>query len=218
MSDSTTNLDTLPAGGVGQETRVNDLADALSPSAVFGRRAFSTSALTWGFYGTPRYYINGTATAKANGTVALTASSTRYVTADRALAVAEAATAFPANKLALYKIVTGVASVTSYEDHRDPHHLQRFLYGITTKAMADANQTLSYEEAMNEEIVTTGALTATRDVIVPLVPRVWFVRNTCTGGSIRVIGASGTGITIATVKAAIVSCDGTNVNRITADA
>ena len=61
-------------------------------------------------------------------------------------------------------------------------------------------------------------VTATRDVIVPLVPRVWFVRNTCTGGSIRVIGASGTGITIATVKAAIVSCDGTNVNRITADA
>lgn len=218
MSDSTTHLDTLSASQSNQELRVNESFDAASVAASFGRRASTTSALTWGFYGVPRYYINGTATVKANGTVALTASSTRYVTMDRALAVAEAATSFAANKLALFKAVTGTGSVTSYEDHRDPHHLVRFLYGITTKAMADANQTLSYEEAMCEELVTTGALTGTRNLVVPLVPRVWFVRNTCTGGSIQVIGATGTGITIATVKAAIVSCDGTNVNRITADA
>lgn len=218
MSDSTTHLDTLPAGGANQEVRVNELADAVSVAASFGRRAAGSSGLTWGFYGTPRYYIGTTATVKANGTVALTASSTRYVSVNRALAVSEQASSFAADKLALYRAVTNVNAVASYEDHRDPHHLQRFLYGIATKAMADANQTLSYEEAMCEELVTTGALTATRNLVVPLVPRVWFVRNTCTGGSIQVIGASGTGVTIATAKAAIVSCDGTNLNRITADA
>jgi hypothetical protein len=218
MSDSTTNLDTLPNGGASQEVRVNELADAFSVAAPFGRRASTSSGLTWGFYGTPRYYINATATAKSNGTVALTASSTRYVSVNRSFTVAEQATSFPADGLAMAKAVTSASAVTSYEDHRDPHHFNRFLYGIATKAMADANQTLNYEEAMCEELVTTGSLTATRNLVVPLVPRVWFVRNTCTGGSIQVIGASGTGVTIATAKAAIVSCDGTNVNRITADA
>lgn len=218
MSDSTSNLDTLPVGGSSQETRVNDLADALSPVAAFGRRASTTSALNWGYYGTARYYINATATPAANGTRSLTASSTRFVSLSRALALTEVATAFDADKLALAKVVTSASAQTSYEDHRDTHHLVRFLYGRFTLAMADANKTLTYEQAMCESMELTGALTALRDVIVPTVVRCYTVFANVTGGfGVRVKTSAGTGITVADGKRAIVECDGTNVVRVTAD-
>ena len=89
---------------------------------------------------------------------------------------------------------------------------------------SDANKTLTSAEACNAFLdFTSGgtALTVTRNVVVPLSPqgRAWRVRNNSNGGqSIQVIGATGTGITIATTKTAIVSSDGTNIVRITADA
>lgn len=219
MADSTTNLDTLSSSQSGKEVTANGILDACSRAADFGRRWSASSGLTWGHYGTPRWYINATPTAQANGTLSLTASSTRYVSASRALAVSEAATAFAPDKLALYKVVTGAATVTSYEDHRDPHHVNRFLYGRFVLAMADANKTLTYEQAMAESMELTGALTAVRDVIVPLVPRNWTVFANTTGGfGVRIIAATGVGVTVADGKRAIVECDGTNVVRITADA
>jgi hypothetical protein len=217
MADSTAKLTQLTAAQAGKETTVNELMAALSIGSPLARRQ-SSSGLSWDYYGVDRWYVNATATTKANTTLTLTASGTRYVAADRSLAVTDNATAFPANKLALYKVVTGTATVTSYEDHRDLHHINRFLYGRFTLAMADANKTLTYEQAMAESMELTGALTALRDVVVPLVPRAWTVyANTSGGFGVRVIGASGTGITVADGKRAIVECDGTNVVRITAD-
>ncbi|WP_294255580.1 hypothetical protein [Propionivibrio sp.] len=43
----------------------------------------------------------------------------------------------------MYNAVTGASTVSTYEDHLDPHHINRFLYGRFVLAMADANQTLS---------------------------------------------------------------------------
>lgn len=217
MADSTAKLTQLTDGQASKEATVNELMAALSIGSAFARRQ-SSSGLNWDYYGVDRWYINATATVKANTTLALTASSTRYVAADRALVVTENATAFPANMLALYKIITGASTVTSYEDHRDLHHVNRFLYGRFVLAMADANKTLTYEQAMAESMELTGALTALRDVIVPLVPRAWTVFANTTGGfGVRIIGATGTGITVADGKRAIVECDGTNVVRVTAD-
>jgi len=217
MSDSTSLLTQLTSAQAGKETTVNELNNAFSTASFLSRRQ-SSSGLSWDYYGISRWYINATATTKANTSLTLTASSTRYIAADRALAVTDNATAFPANKLALYKIVTGTATVTSYEDHRNSHHVNRFLYGRFTLAMTDANKTLTYEQAMEESMELTGALTALRDVIVPLVPRAWTVyANTSGGFGVRVIAASGTGITVADGKRAIVECDGTNVVRVTAD-
>lgn len=218
MADSTTNLYTLTPSQANQELRINEMQDAWSPASAFGRKADTSTGLTWGYNGIARWYIDATATVKANSTIALTASSTRYVSASRALAVTEVATAFAADKLALARVVTGTATLTSWEDHRDPHHVNRFLYGRFSLAMADANKTLTYEQAMCESMALTGALTALRDVIVPLVNRSWIVFANVTGGfGVRVIGASGTGITVADGKRAIVECDGTNVVRVTAD-
>ena len=217
MSDSTSLLTQLTTAQAGKEATVNELNNGFSTAAWFARQQ-SSSGLNWDYFGLSRWYINATATTKANTTVALTASSTRYVSADRALAVTQNATAFPAADLALYSVITSTSTVTSYQDHRDPHHVNRFLYGRFALAMADANKTLTYEQAMCESMELTGALTALRDVVVPLVPRSYTVfANTSGGHGVQVIGASGTGITVADGKRAIVECDGTNVVRITAD-
>ena len=217
MSDSTSKLAQLTAGQASKEITVNELLAALSIGAYFARKQ-STSGLSWDYYGLDRWYINAAPTTKANTTVTLTASSTRFVSADRALVVTENATAFPANQLALYSIVTGASTVTSYEDHRDPHHQVRFMYGRFVLPMADANQTLSYAQAMCESMELTGALTAARDVIVPNVPRSYIVFANTTGFGVQVKTPAGTGITVAIGKRAILECDGTNVVRITADA
>lgn len=216
MSDSTSLLTQLTAGQASKEATVNELNNALSPASALARRQ-SSSGLSWDYYGIDRWHINATATTKANASVTLTASSTRYVAADRALAVTDNPTAFPADKLALYKIVTGTATATSYEDHRDLHHINRFLYGRVTIATGDANVTLTYQQAMCESIELTGTHTAIRDVIVPLVPRAYTVYANTSGFGVRVIGTSGTGTTIAAGMRAIVECDGTNVVRVTMD-
>ena len=172
MSDSTSLLTQLTTAQAGKEATVNEINNAFSPVSYFGRKQ-SSSGLSWDCYGLSRWYINATATTKANSTVSLTASSTRYVAADRALALTESASAFPADKLALYKIVTETATVSSYEDHRDIHHTNRFLYGRLVLAMGDANKTLTYEQAMCDSLEFTGTNTSLRDAIVPLVPRIW---------------------------------------------
>ena len=216
--DSTANLDQLSPSQDNQELRVNELLSAVSPASALSRRDSTVSGLTWGYYGINRWYVDASAVPKANGTLAITASSTRYLSADRAIALTEIATAFAADKLALYKLVTGAASVTSWEDHRDPHHVNRFLYGRFTLAMADANKTLTYEQAMCESMELTGALTALRDVIVPTVKRSYIVFANTTGGFGVRVKTGGTGITVADGKRAILECDGTNVVRVTADA
>ena len=212
MADSTTNIPTIGSSDAGKEVKMNGLVDALSKPSAFGRSWVTSTGLTWGYLGIDRWYINATATAKANSTLALTASGTRYLNASRALAVTQAAgSVFEADKLALYKIVTGASTVSSYEDHRDPHHINRFLFGWLSKAMSDANQTLTYEEAMCDGIRATGGLSAQRDLIVPAVPRNYYVYANTTGGfGIRVKTASGTAVELEDDDCAVVVCDGTD--------
>lgn len=218
MSDLTPKQDSIASSSADKEDQANQNFFGLSIAAWFAKRRASTG-LTWQYTGVDRWYINASPVAKANSSITLTASSTRFLQADRALAVTETSGAtMSADKLALYKNTTSGSAVTAQEDHRDPHHLVRFLYGRFVLAMADANQTLSYEQAMCESMELTGALGALRDVIVPTVPRVWTVyANTSGGHGVRVKTSAGTGVTIADGKRAIVECDGTNVVRITPD-
>jgi hypothetical protein len=96
----------------------------------------------------------------------------------------------------------------------------RFLRRALTFS-ADANKTLTSSEydAPILDFGTGTALSATRNVVVPLTDgAVWIVRNGTNGAqSIQIIGATGTGVTIANGKTAIVFCDGVNVVRVTAD-
>ena len=73
--------------------------------------------------------------------------------------------------------------------------------------------------ALSLIVTSLVSLTGTRNLVLPLVAgNIYIVFNNTTGAqSIQVIGATGTGITIANAKRAIVQCDGTNFVRITAD-
>lgn len=215
MANSTTNLVQLTANQEGKETTANELFDAGSPATIFGRNADTTSALTWGYYG-GRMLVDGVLTTIANDTVALSASTTNYVEATAAGVVSKNTTGFTAGSIPLYTIVTLTATVDSYTDERCWADLGRPTKGRLVKALTDANTTLSAAEVRNEQLNFTGTLTATRNVVVPLNDQVWFVSNQ-TNQSLQFIGASGTGITVATTKRAIISTDGTNVVRYGAD-
>ena len=214
MADSTSNLDAVAAVSYSKEVQLNALMDAASPALTYGRRASTTSGLTWGYYG-GKVTLAGVITAVANGTVTLTASTTNYVEAHPDTgAVSVNTSGFTAGYLPLYTIVTDASSVTSYTDQRT---LALPTNATLAKALSDANATLTQPEAANATLTFTGTLTATRDVVIPLVgKKQWTVYNG-TGQSLRFIGASGTGITVATLKHAGVRSDGTNIVRWMAD-
>jgi hypothetical protein len=82
--------------------------------------------------------------------------------------------------------------------------------------MTDANYTLTNfngvsDEARNAVLVVTGTNAAVRDVIPPVVEKLYTVVNNTSGGfAIRVIGNSGTGVSIPSGITTLVYCDGTN--------
>jgi hypothetical protein len=92
---------------------------------------------------------------------------------------------------------------------------------ITRDITIDANYTAVQADyqAKIMEFTSSVTLTSTRNVMVPLIKGYqWTIFNNTTGGqSIQIIGVSGTGITIANGKRAIVYVDGTNVVRVTSD-
>jgi hypothetical protein len=94
--------------------------------------------------------------------------------------------------------------------------LEQAITGVITIAMVDANYTLAsfngvVDEARNQVLVLTGALSAQRNLIAPLVEKTYIIRNTTTGGfGVQIIGSSGTGVIIPNGTTASVFCDGTN--------
>lgn len=215
MSNSTPTFDALVQGQSGKETTANAFFDAASPATLYGRRQSQSSGLTWGYYG-GNVLVNGVLTQIANGTLTLTASTTNYVEAEPTTgAVSSNTTGFTAGRTPLYTVVTGSATVTSYTDHR---LAVPDVTGRLAKAMTDASTTLTFAEVRNQILEFTGTLTAARNIVLPLKPRQWTVFNNTTGGfGLQFIGASGTGITVAAGKRAIVYADGTNIVRVTAD-
>ena len=92
---------------------------------------------------------------------------------------------------------------------------------IVRQLTADANYTAVQADyqATIMEFTSSLSLTGTRDIVVPLISGYqWTVFNNTTGAqSLQFIGASGTGVTIANGKRAIIYADGTNIVRVTAD-
>jgi hypothetical protein len=94
--------------------------------------------------------------------------------------------------------------------------LEQAISGVVSITMSDANYTMSnyngvVDEARNQVLVVTGALTATRNLVAPLVEKTYLVKNSTTGGqSVQVIGSSGLGVTIPNGVTTYIYCDGTN--------
>lgn len=94
--------------------------------------------------------------------------------------------------------------------------LEQAIAGVISFDMLDGNYTLTNfngvsDEARNMVLVATGTNSAVRDVIAPLVEKIYIVKNSTTGGyAVRIIGATGTGVTVFSGATIIVYCDGTN--------
>jgi hypothetical protein len=94
--------------------------------------------------------------------------------------------------------------------------IEQAITGVQSITMADANYTLTSfngitDEARNAVLVVTGTNNAVRDLIPPVVEKLYVIVNNTTGGNaIRVIGASGTGVTVLNGATQVIYCDGTN--------
>jgi hypothetical protein len=94
--------------------------------------------------------------------------------------------------------------------------VEQAIGGVVTISMIDANYTLTnfngvVDEARNAVIVATGALSAQRNIIAPLVEKTYTIRNSTTGGfGVQIIGPSGTGVVIPNGVTASVFCNGTD--------
>ena len=94
--------------------------------------------------------------------------------------------------------------------------LEQAITGVESIVMVDANYTLTNyngvsDEARNAVLVVTGTNSAIRDLIPPVVEKLYTIVNNTSGGyAIRVIGATGTGVNIPSGATCLVYCNGTN--------
>jgi microcystin-dependent protein len=94
--------------------------------------------------------------------------------------------------------------------------LEQAITGVTSITMANADYTLtSYngvtDEARNAVLVVGGTNSASRQIIIPLVEKLYVITNNTTGGyDITIGGATGTTVTIPNGVTAQVYCDGIN--------
>jgi hypothetical protein len=117
MSDSTNPLDQVSQSAIARETKINDNFDAASPAMNYGRRASTTSGLTWGYYGGRWGGFS-----ISNGTTTLTDNATTYMV----VTIASGAVSFSTSNTnwnntstyaRAYKLVAA-SGVVTYEDHR----------------------------------------------------------------------------------------------------
>ena len=169
MANSVSNLDTISSSQGSKEITANALFDAASAATTYGRRASTTSALTWGYYGGNVTLAAGTMSQIANGTVALTASQTNYIVAAKSTGAVSVSTATTnwddiSNYWRLYSVVTGASSVTSYTDARQFGMFSGFVTNAITKdGLTTTTAVIPFAEGLSVPTgkSVTGAGTAT---------------------------------------------------------
>lgn len=100
--------------------------------------------------------------------------------------------------------------------------IEQAITGVESIPMLDANYTLtalngSVDEARNAVLIFTSgiALTATRDVIIPNVEKIYIVKNSTTGGQNLVVKTSGgAGYTVPNGQTVSLYCDGTDCHPV----
>jgi len=89
--------------------------------------------------------------------------------------------------------------------------------GTAAVTMTDADYTLTSvngatDEARKMFVTLTGTLTAARNVICPAASKLYFIKNTTTGGyAVTLKTSAGTGISVPNGKSMVLYCDATNV-------
>lgn len=96
--------------------------------------------------------------------------------------------------------------------------LEQSIAGVQAITMTDANYTLSNYNGVSDEarkavLVVSGTNAAVRDIIAPLTPKVYTIKNNTTGGfAINIRAPSGASVSIPNGVTSSVYCDGTNFN------
>jgi hypothetical protein len=162
MADSTSNIDTISSAQAQKEVTANAALNSASPAMFGARRASTTSALTWGYYGGRWKSVS-----IANGTVTLTANTTNYIVANRdtgAITLATTTTNWndEANYMRLNSVVVGTSAVTSYQDHRQPYdNVQRKQVNLVTTGSPSGYIIVDNDLGKILEIDTASAVTLT---------------------------------------------------------
>lgn len=210
MANSTSNLDLVISSQASKEITVNALIDAGSVSTLFGRRATTTTGLTFGFYG-GALRNNGTVSQIANGTVALTANLTNYVEATGAGAVSANTTAFTAGRTPLYAIVAGASTITSYIDYR----VYEVPAGWLSKSVAAGGTiTLTQAESVCTLFEFSGVLPNNTTVIFPARGAKMQIDNITTGAfTLTVKTAAGLGVVVPQGKTMNLYCNNTDIEE-----
>ena len=163
MANSTTNIDGVIQSQASKEVTINAFFDAASPSTLYGRRQSTTTGLTFGYYGGNCTKSDGTLAQISNGTLALTASTTNYIVAQKSDGAVSTATTTTnwndtANYWRLYSVATGTATVSSYSDSRELGRMT----GVGTGLTAPVTKTTSFTLGSNEnEVICNGTATIT---------------------------------------------------------
>jgi hypothetical protein len=98
--------------------------------------------------------------------------------------------------------------------------LEQAITGVVSITMTDANYTLTNfngvsDESRNAVLVVGGTNAAVRDVIAPLVEKLYVVKNSTVGGfAINIRAASGSSVSVPSGATVWVYCDGTNFNAV----
>lgn len=193
---------------------INQVA-ASRPPVPFGYKPATTVGLTVGYYG-GEMWVDGVLTNIADGTLALTASTTNYVEATRAGAISKNTAGFTAGQTPLFEITTDGGSITAINDRRIGNAPLSGMLSLSVAGGA-GDTALTAAQARNNILVFTGALTGARGIFVPAVVGFYAIYNNTSGAYILTVKtAAGTGIVVAQGTRALLYCDGTNV--VAADA
>ena len=98
--------------------------------------------------------------------------------------------------------------------------LEQAITGVVNITMVDANYTLTSfngvtDEARNAVLVIGGTNAAVRDVVAPLVKKLYVVKNSTVGGfGVNIKGSTGSAVLVPNGATVWVYCDGTNFNAI----
>ena len=163
MANSTTNIDTITASQAGKEITANAYFDAASMATLYGRKAKDCTGLTWGYYGGNVIKSDGTLAQIANGTLAMTGSTTNYIVAQKSDGVVSVATTTTnwnntSDYWRLYSVVTNASAVTSYTDSR----MIGAMTGVRTGLVAPVTKTGNFTLGANEnEVICNGTATIT---------------------------------------------------------
>jgi len=196
-------------------TTVNDIFEAVSVAGLFGVKQALTTGLTFAYFGGILYNA-GAASAIADGTVALSASTTNYIEATAAGVVSKNTSGFSPGSTPLYTAVTSTVGITTLTDYRTTT-LRSFGRVSIAIGGSPTGYVLNVSEALADELVFTGVLTENETVTLPTVARRWAIYNNTSGSyTLQFKTAAGNGVYVPQGYRQEVYCDGTDIVADTA--